>query len=430
MRPLVFHVLVISNVIALRRVRPFRAYPQSEAGAAALQSPSAAPVRVWESGSFFAQNASRTTERTPWVNSSASKNLTCDGYLRYGNSDYLYSPPIIASVVNESCNLSRLRRYLWNVPADYEAGTCKCRRPIPMTLVQKQQDEMRCFAAPSSLNGWPFPGLVDCTASSDQITQLVYHPDSGQLRSGGNCLTASPNNPSGPIYSAWMVKFTSCLGYVDPSNRQAWDVAEGVGEQQIYMKFEDKLKTQLGDPMGHLGRIVLRDSSDIGKRCLDLAYDFPAIPSPVPVVFLKAITCSDVRFDAADYAVWRFYQAVPRTEAYAMNQWMTCNNKACTDCADGQLKVVFVSGNDTDAISVPGTYSFGQTCDVNTLREMALPGVLDSASNSTCFCQKNALFGLSQSGAKISSLLGPNSDDLPSTAKAAFPARNVSSKSS
>jgi hypothetical protein len=206
-------------------------------------------------------------------------------------------------------------------------------------------------------------------------------------------------------------------------------VADGVGEQLMYMKFEDKLKTQLGDPMGHLGRIVLRDSSDIGKRCLDLAYDFPAIPSPVPVVFLRAIPCSDVRFNAADYAVWRFYQAVPRTQAYAMNQWMTCNNKACADCADGQLKVVFVSGNGTDAISVPGTYSFGQTCDVNTLREMALPSVLDSASNSTCFCQRNALFGLSQSHVKISSLLGPNSDDLPSTAKAAFPARNVSSKS-
>jgi hypothetical protein len=189
----------------------------------------------------------------------------------------------------------------------------------------------------------------------------------------------------------------------------------------LYTKISDKLlNSSLGEPMGHVGRIVLRDSADIGKRCLDVAYDFPALPSVIPVVFLEAMLCSDSRFNVADFAVWRFYQVVSRTEAYGMNQWLNCNNAACADCSDGQLKVIFSSGKETDPVSVPYNYGFGQTCDVDFLRQMALPEALYSR-NATCYCQPNALLA---TAAKLSHLISPNADDLPSTLKPSFPAKN------
>lgn len=430
MGQLVCFALLFPGFLALRLggPTPVRVYPEPQFRVSPANGPK--PMRVWESGAFDSSSGP-TTARTPWINNTNSTNISCDGFLRIGNGGKIFSAPIVASVDQERCSLSDLQSYLWSGIAreESESGSCKCLKPIPMTLVQRYRDQVRCFAAPSSANGWPVPGLVDCAEYSDQVTQLVYHPESGQLRSSGNCLTASPYGTSGASYTAWSVSFSTCLGYADPLNRQAWDVANGVGEQITYVSIESEINSTLGQPMGHVGRIVLRDSADIGKRCLDIGYDLPAVPSTIPAIFLEAILCNDVRFNPSDFAVWRFYQSVPRRDAYGMGQWVTCDNAACADCFDGQLKVVFdSSGDQTDAVSVPGRYSFGQSCDVNTLRRMALPSELDSSSNSTCYCQSNAffVFGVNDSAEKLSFLWGPNADDLPFTTTAHFPLKNVS----
>jgi hypothetical protein len=117
--------------------------------------------------------------------------MSCDGYLRLSEGQ-IYSAPIASSVSNVTCSSEFVQSYLWSTKIGATAPTVECKEALPMNMTRQFQGKSYCFGAPSPSNGWPVPALVDCSALPAQVTRVRYHPFSGQIRSGGMCLTAVP----------------------------------------------------------------------------------------------------------------------------------------------------------------------------------------------------------------------------------------------
>ena len=433
MRTLTGFMLFVGLCEGLKRTSPSNAYPGSDSGInlGNTRVNERTPMRVWsaEEHSCDSEYRGSRTDKSPWRNfTSLTANATGDGYLRYGNGTKFSSP--IGHSGSLNCSLATVRNSLWTASATSPA-TCQCRQPLTLRLTRQFTDETRCFGAPSSVNSWPVPGLVNCTDYPDLVTNVVYHKFTGQIRSGQNCLTAAPFRiPAADnmteLYKAWAVKFSPCVGYADPYLRQSWDVPEGVGEEISSLVSTPAMLDSLGQPSGHVGRIVLRGSTDIGQRCLDIGVDLPAIPSKTPAIFMEALLCDDSRFQRSDFALWRFYRSPSNDGVTNINQWATCMNRACSDCTDGELRGIWQSNDGphfTEPLSVPMAYEFGQTCSLDSLREMAVPSMLQT-NTSRCFCQSHNILD------NVASIISPNADDLPSTRRPRFPHLNTTRTSS
>lgn len=441
MKSLLALVAFLDVVQGIRRTSPSNIYPGSSSGIDLSQirpNTNPRPSLVWSS---TADSPNRSlvpkpfrTDKSNWERFDEFDNSTvCHGYLRYGN-EVTYSNPIAISGLTK-CEYNQVRDFLWSTPVNNATDvTCQCRQGVPMYLTKQYQNEIRCLAKPSSDNGWPVPGLVNCTDYSDQVTRLVYHPFSGQIRTatGGECLTAMPYRTAAPgnmtgMWKPWSVKFMPCLNYIDPKQRQAWDVPEGVGEIVSDQAGRPPLVNAMNEPSGHVGRIVLRDSSDVGVRCLDIAYEFPPIPSKIPAVFMEAMLCSDLRLSMSDYSLWRFYRAPlgKDQEVARLNQWALCKNAACADCGDGELRALLKSPGTnviyTEPLSMPFGLRYGQMCNLDMLRKIAVPEKLSDATDRKCYCQAHNYFESRRKGVPlISSIIMANADDLPTTVRPGF----------
>ena len=417
--------LVISVVVeGIRRTSPYNVYPGSNSGidlSNVLEKDEPATL-MWASNEpmVIYQEKFRTS-RSSW-NASDSNLTTCAGYLRYGSDDR-YTVPVASNVMNSSCSVDRLRESLWATKLG-PPGDCQCRRPLSMKLTRQIGQSTKCFSEPSEANGWPLPGLVDCSMNSELVTEVVYHQFSGQIRSGQMCLTAEPYstyNLSSAPYKPWAVKLSLCSNDANGMARQSWDVASGVGDVPFNLGISANA-LDIGRPSGHSGRIFLRDSADIGQRCLEIAYDMPASPLKVPAMFLEAVICEDTRFTPADVSIWRFIEGTRPVDS--PNEWKACSTPSCSDCYDGELRAR-IGIDYTQEVSVPYGFDYSSPfCSVTDLRRMTIPDITDGR----CFCQTHNLFSLNRTASysvpEMGYIISATTDDLPSTKRPSFPARN------
>jgi len=227
-----------------------------------------------------------------------------------------------------------------------------------------------------------------------------------------------------------------CRTYQRRDERQSWDLPSQVGMHQEDLHWTSH--DGLGTPTGHLGRILLRDSSDIGMRCLDIQIHPTAYQSDIPVAFLEAGLCVDSRLSQSDYGQWRFYlvgnpdqvataPTVAGPDGYS--QWNACKDSTCSICTiDDEYRGVWgrtdVSPDvqATDPVSLPSDYTWTSQCSVQTIREIAVPD--DVASfDSACFCQEHPLLFKKSQQPKKGFVLFNSQDDLPSSVRPRFPDR-------
>jgi hypothetical protein len=432
---MIYEILFGFLAIAVSGIRisdPLRVYPISTssvnlANINVVDSPS---VRVWATPSQVEQANLLKPDYTPWKNSTdGSSNYSCSGFLRYGDGSK-YTASIISTISNATCSLNTVRNYLWSSSPIVSPPTCECRPAIPLILARQYQGTNLCFGAPSSANGWPMPGLINCTDPSLSVlqTNIFYHRQSGQIRQGGKCLTASPYSLSingSNIWKPWAVKWLDCSNVFTTDLRQSWDAPDGVGEVLPDLNLTRRADSIINTPSGHRGRITLRDSGDIGQRCLDVTYSPISVPVLVQAVFLEAPLCDDSRVSLAEKAIWRFYQAGPVDQT--VGNFKACSDASCSTCAvDGELRLNFgpsANQRTTKPISVPAGYAFNSVCSIEVLRGLAVP----DTPNGKCFCQTHNSFN--SSSVDVSSIISGYTDDLPTSARPSFPARNTTNLS-
>jgi hypothetical protein len=317
-------------------------------------------------------------------------------------------------------SLTTLRSTLWSSTGLPSASPCQCLKSTPLNLSRQFQGDVRCFSTPSTVNGWPVPGLIDCAKYPNLVSSVVYHKFSGQIRSDRMCLTAEKNAAASnktDIWKPWTVTWQPCSNLADSSRRQSWDVPIGVGETTADLGFRpDGLF--LGKPSGRAGQITLRDSGDIGLRCLDIAYTAVSIPVKIQGTFLEAPLCDDARVTDSERAMWKFH-AVDSTESSA--DWKPCQSPACMDCADGEVRG-HLGTVGTQGLSVPASAAFNETCTLTVLRQWAVPAII----NGTCFCQTHNYIVADRTD--LTSMISTCADDLPSTETPSFPPKNTTRK--
>ena len=415
--------LLASLVKGIKYPEALRLYPGPVANVnlSGIVVSDSVPMRVWSSGTTGAASIAGT-DGTRWFNStSGSSNFNCTGLWRYGGSGQ-FTAPVSSSVWNSTCSLDSLRSYLWSERIGSSNPSCECRPALAMKLTHQFQGANYCFGAPSASNGWPTPALVNCSDQSNQVTPVYYHRFSGQIRSEGMCLTASPyssSTNSSSVWKPWAVKWLPCSNMNNPSQRQSWDAPDGAGEV-LFDAVLPWLSTNGGTPSGHKGRITLRDSGDVALRCLDVAYQVINVPVLIQGIFLEAPLCDDSRVAEAEKAIWRFFQydAAVNGDLYSFTN---CRESSCSDCGgiDAELRLQFgTNQGSSETVSAPYGYDFNQVCSADLLRAVALPDV-----EGKCYCQSHALKAMGQ----LSSLISGSADDLPSTVRPSFPQRNITS---
>jgi hypothetical protein len=308
-------------------------------------------------------SVSNWTECGPWC--------ACDGELRIGDkTNSSFSLPVTTSS-NISCSVGSFRSQLWPSVSSSTPTACECRQPSSYRLVARDL----CLVRPGP--GWPGPGLVSCTYFTPN-DGWKYLPASGQIRVDGKCLTAFPydltltNN-----WRPWGIRLSDCSSAASPSERQSWDVPDGIDEDQSSL-----FTSTDGEPVGHLGRISLRGSSDIGTRCLDISLTPVKLSTDYRVVQLEAILCDDVRYRKSDFLFFRFY----RINSNNLN-FSKCTTPECSDCRDGEIRVV---DGDTGSVltqSVPNTGIDG-ICGLDSLKKMLVGEKFDGGR---CYCQPSPI---------------------------------------
>ena len=393
------------------------------------------PVEVWSTSNALTQERVLKTDKSPWVQCNTTS-CACDGYLRYGNStSQLFSPAIVTNKANIQCDLKSIRTFLWSdVSTADVSSTCQCRHSASLNIVLRG----KCLS--QGVTGWIGPGLVNCTdpSSMNLVSDWKYHPTSGQIRTiatnsttafgattGGLCVTAVPYNDHSAAnfssnWNAWGVQLLPCDAKVNPFARQAWDLPDPtLGDASVNMKsvfpaVGQGPPTVGSQPTGYPGRIKLRDSSDIGNRCLEISLNPPSVPTQVPVVWLEAIICEDIRFREIDFANFQFFLAKtkfirPRIDHPRVGEWISCMSPTCSECFDEEIRSIRTYSK---KISQPVSLShpLEEKCSIDTIRAIAIPEV-----KGTCFCQT----ALSKTETKT--LLDKITDDLPSTVRPVFP---------
>ena len=369
-------------------------------------------VNVWTPNLETTQSPGLRTDLTNWtLFEHKATNLTCTGFLRYGKGED-YSAPIITSVKSATCTLEGVRSLFLNAPSvNTETAKCTCRQSLPMFLTREYQGSRLCFGAPSKQNGWSdFPGLIDCNEQSEFATPIVYHRSSGQIRIYGKCLTASPYSSStseSEIFNPWVVTWKPCSNLADPESRQAWDAPEGVGIPlaDISLPNVDGMNLR---PSGHRGSVTLRSSADIGKRCLDVSYKPRNHPVLVKAVFLEAPLCDDVRIAQQDKAVWKFFQTSTSSKSLTSYEFKTCTSSSCSDCGDDAELSLDTSSH---PISLPLEYEREAKCNVEFLRELAIPEV----KKGDCYCQEHNYLAAKTN--LLGTAISLSADDLPTTVR-------------
>lgn len=398
------------------------------------------PLRVFSTGSTLGPDLPDSPSSTSqWMQLNGSPTINCTGLLRYGSaSDNVFSLPIVTNSPIE-CNVGAIHDFLWRNSSinELEAGSsCQCRRQLPLRLTMRG----RCLATPQT--GWISPGLVDCKEGQYMVGEWKFNPVSGQLRSGSKCLSAFPYNvKESTSWKPWGVRMSDCLDFHNPSVRQSWSVPFGVGTA-LSSPFSGTSDPASQDgphdwiPSGHVGRIVLRDSWDIGPRCLDISLSPQRIPTSLQVVFLEAPLCDDARIQSGDHGMWRFWVSPNATESdmNRANNWEQCSNGDCNNCDDDdEYRAYWLpspSNNFTDTVSVPAGFSFSKTrCDIFSIRRIAINPSLANHANSTCFCQAIPAIH-SWPILEPGSISWGGIDDLPTTQSPPLVAANVTKSKS
>ena len=380
------------------------------------------PVRVWSTESTSYAPDSLQTDKSPWVQCEGVA-CHCSGSLRISDdADRYFSYPVAVSdeTASVQCSVSGFQSFLWPGGDNERSAdsSCQCRRLLPMYITLRR----KCLSV-GDLAAWPGPGLVNCTESPELVTEWKYHLSSGQIRSpGGLCLSAVPYHYSNVSdWKPWSVQTLPCLNYIDPKVRQAWAVPEGVGRVGEASLFNSVFHAanKSWRPSGHTGRIRLRDSSDIGNRCLEIAVNPPVISTKVPVVWMEAIVCDDIRFTDRDLANFQFvHNTQNATEPTGM--WSKCDSAHCDECFDDELRATMQNGQTSQTVSIPNGFAISEnTCNINSIRAMAIPETLRGSSltdTSKCYCQTQL------PRYRPHTLLWANTDDIPTTIRPQFPA--------
>jgi len=390
-------------------------------------------VRLWSTG-YMGQNGTRhQTSKSSWKETSLANSFICSGYARYGvMAAHAFSAPMITDM-NTTCASLAFRKYLWSDISLSTPSSCECRKMV--TLSARLRDS--CLITPDP--SWPGPGLVKCDQKeAPPLASIKYHPTTGQIRISGKCLTAFPYSStqltnSSETYLPWGVSLSDCVNYQSLDSRQSWDLPDGVGT--VLAALDWKSNDRLGIPSGRVGRIMLRGSSDIGHRCLDVAITPLSVPTKFPVAFLEASLCGDPRLVPGDFGMWSFYMnststpnppsSVASTDG-SYPAWQACSDSTCSVCSkDDEYRATWqsldpaVSGPRTDPVSLPSDFIWKSQCDADTLKEVAVPDALASLSSS-CFCQEQPVLitfnrNLTQTP-KLTSIIWSGQDDFPSPA--------------
>lgn len=230
------------------------------------------------------------------------------------------------------------------------------------------------------------------------------------------CLTAVPYSIStnkSDVWKPWAVKWLACTNTYQSSQRQAWDAPHGVGQVTFDAAVMPWFVRPGGVPSGHRGQIFLRDSGDIGKRCLDVAYQAITVPVRIKGIFLEAPLCDDSRVTAAEKAVWRFFG--PENRMARDYQFQFAADGAC-GADDPEFRINFGPTIGYSApISLPFGFSSRTRWTVDSLRSIVI-----SPMNGNCSCQSHAVPTM----AELSVVLPGSADDLPSTTLPSFPKLN------
>lgn len=366
------------------------------------------------------------TDRSPWTNfSSGQAGINCTGYLRYGDGQK-YTAPLMSVMSNTTCSVETMKNYLWSSVPTAGIPQCQCRQALAMQLTQQFQGKIRCLSIPSEENGWPVPGLIDCTENATLVATVVYHRLSGQIRWGGRCLTAQPyslSRKSEDLWKPWSISWALCSNLYESAKRQSWDVPSGVGLPAANLGLPTQYSF-LGRPSGSAGKITLRDSGDIGLRCLDVSYTPTTLTVKVKGVFLEAPLCEDARVNFGDKSIWRFYESgMPPTAADAIDEWKNCGSNTCMECSDGEIRAG-LDTSFTQGVSVPGDVQMINPCSLDVLKSYVVP---DNMPNGKCHCQAQNFFVSSETTRKpvLSFMITGSADDLPITQYASFPPRNT-----
>jgi hypothetical protein len=390
------------------------------------------PRQVYASSRTMAPDEAGPPVVAPWRALNASVSSECTGLLRYGsNSSHIFSLPVVTNT-SVSCSLGSIQEYIWSNPFPAETAaqpTCECRPHIPLRMTLRG----RCLAIPQS--GWVSPGLVDCVEGESMVGEWKYNPVSGQIRSGGKCLTAFPyNSKDSSSWHPWGIQVSDCLSYHNPSKRQSWSVPPGVGTV-LQNPFDSlhNVSRNLSIPSGYIGRVHLRDSWDIGSRCLDIALSPPSIPTTIQVVFVEAVLCEDSRLRQTDFGLWQFWVGKNTTSdsMKSAGEFRTCPSGICTTCnADDEYRAVWL-GDDgqrvaMDTVSIPAGQNVTE-CDISTLKQVAVSESLSTLTNGTCFCQDMPGLNHFDITNHPGSVLWQGVDDLPSTVDPAVVRANITS---
>ena len=388
-------------------------------------------VRLWSSGNLANNVRGHPTSKSSWTETQLGFPFQCRGFARYGLMDaQAFSAPMVVDLNTTFANLA-FRTNLWTDISLSTPSHCECRKAVPLSARLRGS----CLVTPDP--SWPGPGLVKCDqVGSPPLASIKYHPTTGQIRISGKCLTAFPYTltqlkNSSETYQPWGVSLSDCVNYQSLTSRQSWDLPDGVGTVLTTLNWDSK--DPLGIPSGRVGRVMLRGSSDIGHRCLDVAISPLTVPTKFSVAFLEAILCGDPRLVPGDFGMWSFYMKPasipPNPPSSTLStdgsypSWQTCSDNTCSVCSkDDEYRGSWQSldpgttGPRTDPVSLPSEFMWKSKCTADTLREVVIPDAIASLSSS-CYCQEQPVLikfnNQLTTSPKLTNIVWSGHDDLP-----------------
>jgi hypothetical protein len=317
---------------------------------------------------------SSQTNYGEWTNcAEQGERCYCAGYVRQRLSNTTYTAPVVVDI-SVNCNSSDIQDYLWTYINDTQ-GVCE-RRNHRTVILQSQEG---CMQIGQAGGGWPGPGVLpDCA----KFPGWVYHKETGQLRSKGKCVTAvKPVNATS--YAPWLVALQDCSMAVAAKARQAWDFPENwlTADGAVPLVNYHQPTTVSGGLSAVLagisGRISLRESNDIGKRCLELTEGFVEVFDSA--LFLEARMCDDLTLPEFNRTQWTAY--FPETEI-ATEEWGYCSDDFCSDCLDDCELRFRAKTNSTKAVGFTGPLN--DRCNLDSIRKIAIP---QTGTDGNCTCQ-------------------------------------------